>query len=305
MSKVSFSNDGSPAVLTESVPTINTVADAAGVVTTEVVPTPLPIPVTPHEIPASIGTAVAVRDITPTEVSTTDSVSLVDDQNITLADIILPRINIVQKVGDLSEIFSPGEIVLKQSLVIYSPAKGDKPGDAPLSVTVLGFQKTKFAEKVAGGAQGILVATEAEVVKNGGTLDYKEWQESEKAAKVPGSSIRALRLFQRLATALVLVEKPTTLADADHIEFPYECEGKYYAIALWSMKGTAYTHAAKTMFTARKIGHLRNGYAVQSWSLSSKMEKFGENYAAVPVVKPAAKTSEAFRAFIKDVLGSV
>lgn len=224
-----------------------------------------------------------------------------DDSNIGFEDIILPRINIVQKVGDLSEIFSPGEIVLKQSLVIHSPGKNGQPGDPPLNITVLGFKKTQFAEKVVGGVLGILAHTEQEVVKHGGTLDYKEWAASEAAAKAGNG--KPLRYFQRLATALCLVEKPAKLADDDHVEFPYECEGKHYALVLWSMKGTAYTHAAKAMFTARKIGHLRSGYAKQSWGLTAKMEKFGENFAAVPVIRPGAKNSDAFQSFVYEVIG--
>jgi len=233
--------------------------------------------------------------------STPSEIPMFDDQNIGFEDIILPRVNIVQKVGDLSEIFTPGEIVLKQALVIYSPAKGEKAATAPLNVTVLGFKKTQFAEKVAGGAQGILAHSEAEVVKHGGTLDYKEWQAAEIAVKA--GTGKGIRLFQRLATGLMLVDKPEFLVDEDHIEFPYECEGKYYALVLWSMKGTAYTNAAKACFTARKIGHLRQGYSKQSWSLSTKMEKYGDNYAAIPVLRPAGKTSSAFQAFMLDVLG--
>lgn len=230
-----------------------------------------------------------------------DSPIAFNDQDIGFEDIILPRINLVQKVGDLSEIFAPGEIVLKQSLVIHSPSKGGLPGDPPLSITVLGFKKTQYAEKVAGGKLGILAHTVTEVAKHGGTLDWKEWDASEKAAKA--GTGKALRYFQRLATALCLVEKPVKLADDDHIEFPYECEGKFYALVLWSMKGTAYTHAAKEMFTARKIGHLRLGYAKQAWGITSKMEKFGENFAAVPVIRLGVKNTEAFQAFVYEVIG--
>lgn len=257
---------------------------AAPVVETPAVPVTTVVVVNAPEVPAVVDSPIAF-----------------DDQNIGFEDIILPRINIVQKVGDLSEIFSPGEIVLKQSLVIHSPSKNGQPGDPPLNITVLGFKKTQFAEKVTGGVLGILAHTEQEIVKHGGTLDYKEWAASEAAAK--SGTGKALRYFQRLATALCLVEKPAKLADEDHLEFPYECEGKYYALVLWSMKGTAYTHAAKAMFTARKIGHLRSGYAKQSWGLTAKMEKFGENFAAVPVIRPGAKNSDAFQSFVYEVIG--
>ncbi len=253
--------------------------------------------------PAVTATVPAVIvDVPQAVVKAPSPVGLIDDQNIGFEDIILPRINIVQKVGELSEIFTPGEIVLKQALVIHTPAKGEVKGTAPLNITIIGFKKTQFAEKVAGGKQGILAHTEQEIAKHGGTLDYKEWDASVKA-NAEDPKVRPLRLFQRLATALCLVEKPEQIEDTDHVEFPYENEGKFYALVFWSMKGTAYTHAAKTMFTARKIGHLRQGYAKQSWSLTTKLEKFNENYAAVPVVKPAGKTSESFQKFVLDVIG--
>jgi hypothetical protein len=285
MSKVSFEKTVSETPTPADGVTVESVTTIAEVLT------PAVIPATPQVIVVN----------TPSVPAVVDSPIAFDDSNIGFDDIILPRINIVQKVGDLSEIFSPGEIVLKQSLVIHSPGKNGQPGDPPLNITVLGFKKTQFAEKVVGGVMGILAHTEAEVCKHGGTLDYKEWDASEKAAKA--GTGKALRYFQRLATALCLVEKPGKLVDEDHIEFPYECEGKFYALVLWSMKGTAYTHAAKAMFTARKIGHLRSGYAKQSWGLTSKMEKFGENFAAVPVVRPGAKNSEAFQAFVYEVIG--
>lgn len=290
-----------PAVTVESV---NTAAEAHVIpASIEGVGPVIDIQATPViDIPATpVAVAAVVVDV-PQAVAKTTTVGLIDDQNIGFEDIILPRINIVQKVGDLSEIFTPGEIVLKQALVVYSPPKGETKGTAPLNVTVIGFKKTQYAEKVAGGKQGILAHTEAEIAKHGGTLDYKEWDASVAENKV-NPQVRPLRLFQRLATALCLVEKPEFLPDVDHVEFPYENEGKYFALVFWSMKGTAYTHAAKTMFTARKIGHLRSGYNKQSWSLTTKVEKFGENYAAVPVVKPGAKTSESFQKFVLDVMG--
>ena len=248
----------------------------------------------------AVGTSVAVFAPAPPAPAPNSPLAF-NDRDIGFSEIILPRLNIVQKVGNLSEVFSPGEIVLKQAFVIYTPpAKDGTGGTPPLNMTVVGFKKTQFAQKIAGGAMGILAHSEQEVVSHGGTLDYNEWKASEEAAKVTGG--KPLTLFQRLATALVLVEKPAHIADEDHIEFPYECEGKYYALLLWSMKGTAYTHAAKVCFTARFRGHLREGYSMQSWSLSTLMEKFKDNYAAVPVIKPAAKNSEAFQAFVKDVL---
>lgn len=250
------------------------------------------------EIPTrpAVNGAIVATVPSQTAVVQSDSPSLFNDEDIGFDDIRLPRLNIVQKVGDLSNIFTPGEIVLNQSAVIHEPAEPakNKAGHKPLIITVLGFKKKQFAEKVTGGEMGLLVNSEVEVVAKGGTLDYKEWQQSNGVKKY----------FQRLATALLLVQKPEHYQDTDDLMFPYECEGRKYALALYSMKGTAYTNAAKHIFTARKIGHLRPGYPVQAWNLTTKLEKFGENYAHVPVIKPGPKNGEVFLTFVKDVLGA-
>lgn len=230
-----------------------------------------------------------------------------DDDNIGFEDVILPRLNIVQKVGDLSVIFNPGEIVLNKAAVVHEPKeekrKANPAGTGPLNITVLGFRKRQFTEKIEGGTMGALLNHEADVAKNNGTLDYKEWKASVDASKLPGGA-PALRYFQRLATAVLLVERPAHIPDEDHVLFPFDCEGKFFALALWSMKGTAYTHAAKPLFTARKLGHLRKGYREQSWGLTTNLEGFNNNFAYVPVLSVGAKNSQAFKDFCADILGS-
>jgi hypothetical protein len=234
-----------------------------------------------------------------------------DDENIGFEDIILPRLNIVQKVGELSNVFAGGEVIYNNSLPIYTPpilkdGAIVKPGTKPLNITILGFRKKQFVEKVIGGAMGALCNTEEEVAKLGGTLDFKE-NEAKVKAGIPS------KLFQRLATALLLIEKPEHLVDADHIQFAHECEGRFYALALWSMKGTSYTGAAKTFFTARKMGHLkdrvidgvkvRGHYHDYSWNLGTKLETYGANFAYIPVLTNGTKNSPAFMVFVADVLG--
>jgi hypothetical protein len=283
--------------------------------TVETVATPAPAPVAEAPVvdaapAAAIPTApaTAVVPAPPAPLATASPVAF-DDENIGFEDVILPRINIVQKVGDLSQVFNPGEIVLNQSQVIYEPAKFDAEGKlvkesstGPLLITVLGFRKRQFTEKVEGGKLGLLLNNESEIGKHNGTLDYNEWQESLKQAKA-GQGV-AKKYFQRLATAVLLVEKPASVKDDEHVLFPYDFGDKWYALALWSMKGTGYTHAAKHLFTWRKIGHLRSGYNAAASSLTTKMEKFGDNWAAVPVVKAAAKNSDEFRAFCRTIVGA-
>lgn len=296
--KVSFSQTNNPADAT-AIPVESSVStqdiDQNGAV--DITPAEV-IPCAPVCNAVATVPAVAVPAATPT-----DSPIEFDDNDVQFSDIYLPRVNIVQRVGDLSLVYNPGEIVLNQTLVIHTPANPDKKvvGDPPLNITVIGFKRKQFAEKVVGGASGLLVNTEQEVVKHGGTLSYKEWEQSVEAAKTNPAALR--KYFQPFSTALLLIERPTALKDEGDIQFPYECEGRHYALALWGTKGTSYTHATKHFFTQRKIGFLRKGYSVRAWSLTTKTEKFGANFAEIPVVRPGEVNSQAFLDFVNAVIG--
>jgi hypothetical protein len=315
MGNVNFSKPGEGAI-----------GQVAKVVTeNQAVPTPVEgvtIDVVNTHVEPAAQVAVAVPDVAPAAAAIPTTSALVpagpaavsrhenspvqfDDENIGFEDVILPRINIVQKVGDLSNIFGGGEVVLNQQVVIHTPADVAKKvvGTPPINITILGFRRRQFTEKVGGGKMGLLANNEQEVVKHGGTLDYNEWQASLK----PENGIKPLRYFQRLATAVLLIERPDFMAetDSDHILFPYEFQGRFYALALWGMKGIAYTGAAKVIFTARKLGHLRQGYIKQAYTLTSKLESYGENYAYKPVLGIGARTSPEFEQFIRaEILGS-
>lgn len=252
-------------------------------------------PVAPAPESAAPENAVATRDAQP---------GFFDEDNIRYEDIVFPRINIVQFVGKLSqeENFDPGTIVLGSANVIHTPESKDDKGTAPLNLTVLGFRPLQYVEKLTGGKQGRLANSESEVVRMGGTLAWKEWEASKAGGK-------PLAYFQTLATALILVEKPTTYEDPDQLDFPYlyQPEGspaRYFALALWGMKGSSYTKGAKTIRTQRKIGSLRKTYLAHSWTLTTFKDSKDDNYYFVPKLRPATKNSELFQDFVKSIIGA-
>lgn len=302
MSKISFSTVKPAAVADAPAP-----AAPAAVIDVEstVIPTPT-APAVATEIPtAPVNTNTALAPIAPVGVpAVSDSPIEFDENDIRFEDVYLPRVNIVQNIGDLMKVFNPGEIVLNSTFVIHTPAQLEKKiaGTSPLNITLIGFKKKQYAEKVSGNVQGLLVNSESEVARAGGTLAYKEWDQSVQAAKT-NPAVKPLKYFQPLSTALLLIERPADLKDEGNLQFPYACEGKQYALALWSMKGTAFTNAAKHFFTARKIGHLREGYPTRAWTLTTKLETYGSNMAWVPVVKPAQVSTPAFLAFVQEVKG--
>jgi hypothetical protein len=215
-------------------------------------------------------------------------------------DIILPRINIVQGLGELNKSFPLGAIVYNQALVLCSPAvvnaktgNVERPATPPVIITILGFRPTRFVEKTSGGARGLLVNTEAEVRANGGTLNYKEWQLKAGAG---------MKYFQELAEAFIVIQKPDSLPD-DGSTFVYEVDGKKCTLALWGMKGSSYTAGAKVFFTARSLNCLRGGYPTHSYCLSTRLKPFdGGKEAWVPVPVPHLKSSPEFMAFAASIL---
>lgn len=264
MSTVSFQKTDGPASLAPEVATAEVVASVPA-----------------SAIPVNTSTAVAVaQPSAPPAVATPNAFN--DDENIDPRDLSLPRLNIVQKVGDLSNIFTPGDLVLDGSLVLADSGKelGKKSGN--IRVVVIGFQATKFVEKVEGGGQGRTIATEKELVAANGTLDFNE-------AKATGKS-----WYQRSTTALVLIEQP---ANDKSNYFGTVIEGKKYALALWTLKGTGYTNGARPIMTKRKIGELRGavGYRGGVFNVASKLQKYGTNFAFTPVVDLTELTSDTFK----------
>lgn len=234
---------------------------------------------------------------TPLPVATYD-----EDNDISIEDIIVPRINLVHRVGDLGLVFNPGEVVLNVTTVIHEPENKEKgvAGSGPLVIVPINFKRIQFCEKTTGGARGRMLKTEAEVVANGGSLDYNEAKAS-KGAKA---------YFERYATALLLIKQPVELLpDAEKQIFTHEIDGDRYTLAQYSSKGTAYTAFAKRLMTEKKIGFLREGgYPSFSWFFTTVMKSYpkeggGVNLVPVPLLKPGAKTTQAVRDYIKEGLG--
>lgn len=225
-----------------------------------------------------------------------------DDNDIAIEDIIIPRLNVVHRVGDLGLIFNPGELVLNVTTVVHEPENREKgvPGSGPLVIVPIGFKRIQFCEKTVGGAKGRMLKTEAEVVANNGSLDYNEAKAS-KGAKA---------YFERYATALLLIKQPVILLpDAEEQIFTHHIDGERYTLAQYSSKGTAYTAFAKRLMTEKKIGFLREGgYPSFSWFFTTVMKSYpkdggGVNLVPVPLLKPGAHTTQAVRDYIKEGLG--
>jgi hypothetical protein len=142
-------------------------------------------------------------------------------------DIIVPHINIVQNIGGLTDTFESGQLVYNQATILFTPPKVvngavTRAGSPPVSITVLGFRKPRFIEKVVGGIKGMLVETENAVRAAGGTLDYQEWNLKKSAG---------MKLFGPMADAFVAIQRPEDCAD-DETVFGYEIDGLKYTLGI-------------------------------------------------------------------------
>jgi len=223
-------------------------------------------------------------------------------------DVLLPKLNIVQNIGELKDSFQPGSLVFNRDTVLFTPPIIDakagtitKASLPPVVIYVVGIVSERFSEKVVGGMGGQIVDTEAEVRAAGGTLDYKEWD----LKKAEG-----MLRFEPLIDLLIAIEKPAHIDDGGAVfGFPVVTSAgdiKHFAIGIWSAKGTAYTHAVKKVFNFHRLaGLLRDGYYTYSFNLTTRSEKFKNgNSAWVPVCLPKVKTSAEVIEFIRGIVGA-
>lgn len=243
-------------------------------------------------------TAVAVVSAAPVPTSPASRFSD-DPEDIDFSQLTLPTLKIVQGVGELSAVFAPGQIVVvgKGDVLIPvadAPPKAGQKGAAaqkPVNLVLIAISRNdRFSEKIVGGARGRLFDTEEQVLKAGGTPNYDE-------AKATGKPY-----FERLATALLLVEKPADLTDETGT-FALDADGKKYALVFWHLKGISYTNAAKPLRTARRFGFLKPGYSSTVVELGTVLKTYGQNSAFIPTVRPGGATSDELRKVVNEVLG--
>jgi hypothetical protein len=229
---------------------------------------------------------------------------LIGDVLPTLADVILPRVNVVQNIGQLKDLFDPGVIVFNQATPLFEPAiihpktnVVEKAATPPCNITFFGFRPVQFVEKTVGGVRGLIVKSEEAVVANGGTMDYQEWQ----LKKAQG-----IKYFQPMMDALVAIRRPESLKDRqDDPEFVYPVDGELYTLAYWALRSTSYTELYKKVLApARFMGCLREG-GFPTWSFNiSTFEKpyQGGNRAWIPIATPRARNTPEFMKFVRSVL---
>lgn len=179
-----------------------------------------------------------------------------------MRDIKLPRISIVQKISEDASVFGAGAIVFNREVKLAT--EGQK-----IPVTFLRLNK-EFEEKLPIGAERMptLYQTPEEVLEKGGSLRYGD-----------------PNYFQEIAHIQVVIPKPENASDQEALLFPYEApDGKWFGLALWTVRSTAYTPIVPTLYTANKM-FLKDGLCNGSWDLSTEKRTNLKGSWHVPAIR--------------------
>lgn len=207
------------------------------------------------------------------------------------SDIKLPRLQVVQGVGPLSQ--NP-KFRNKGGCIVFAGEELISDGTSkPVRLTVVKALKD-YEEKLSDAEYGTRspkrANTQAEVFAQGGTL-----------LKVPdGKGGFVMPSWRPALTCLVAVE-----GDPASPFFPYLApNGKSYGIAIWKVSGWSYSTAAKTVLTAAKFAY-RDTLLTGSFDLTTKYDTYGKNSAYVCQLVYGEKHTPEMKDFLKSFATSI
>lgn len=209
-------------------------------------------------------------------------------------DLKPPRLNLVQKVGPLSDSFSLGEWVLEKLVVIGGGGNPEvnRAFDKPLNVVVINARK-QYQEVVKYGTDEFpeVLDSEQAVFDAGGTFEAspENWS--------VGANGR--RLFRPIAHVILWITKPDDLPEEAEAFFnlvsPSGVEG---ALAVFSAANTSFKGVGQPIATAAST-YARGNLTGHCWKLTAKKSvSNGNTYAAAQLI-PAGKTDPALAEYLK------
>jgi hypothetical protein len=205
----------------------------------------------------------------------------VDDSDasgeITAEDIKFPRLAVVHKIGELSELFpgQSGAFTLNKDGILCPPG-------STLDVTAV-FAKKYYEEDVGfdSGTFGKRAATAQEVLNQGGSL-------------MRGDE----HYYAPVADILFLVRQPEKLNPVFEGMFFYEVSGASHLLALFTARSTAYNGVAVPLWTLKQQ---RGSVRASQWKLTTVLNTYNNKSWHKPVIRPAGVTNEAYMEFMKGL----
>jgi hypothetical protein len=203
-------------------------------------------------------------------------------------DIKLPRLNLVNKVGDLSNLFTPGTWVLSKEHQINDIDPKNKGAGIPLKVIAVRL-KVEYQEALPydPDVRPRVFQTAEEVRLAGGRIDYG----------------RAEGIFAKVGHIEFFIQEPETLSEEAATSFFYMLGDKRYARVIYTASSTAYAETAAILYSAYRTGHLnKTGLLGGYWSLGSKLKTGDKGTWWIPSMKTAGEVPAEIQAEIKALL---
>lgn len=203
-------------------------------------------------------------------------------------DLKVPRLNLVNKSGDLSNDFTPGEFVLSKMVSL-----GGKEGTAPFEIVAIRM-KLEYQQNLEYEDErtSLVFDTEAQVREAGFQASPKKGESN----------------FGRVAHVEIMVPMPENCDEEHQALFADFIEGRPWCRAIYTVKSSAFTGFAGPLLSARAT-HLKNvGLKAGRWFISSRLQtnevKGKKQSWWAPKLENGGLTSEAFRAYVDALLKS-
>jgi hypothetical protein len=196
------------------------------------------------------------------------------------SDMRVPKLNIAQSIGPLSDDFPKGAWVLNRTTQLASV------GDV-LSFTPLLAKKT-YVESLEYGTDDFprIFQTRQECVDAGLRTEFHD-------------ELGKPEVGQALDVTLLL----RAVGSVDAPEFSLEFEGERYALALWSISNwSSYNSAAKTLLTARTM-YLQSLNQREWNAVTEKKTMKNGNSTFVPLLTGGPNNSEKFKDWTRSLVG--
>lgn len=210
-------------------------------------------------------------------------------------DLKPPRLNLVQKVGPLSDQFDLGEWVIEKAAVVGgggNPETNNNFKD-PLSVVVVNARKQYQESKKFGEEDFPMVLdTEAEVFNVGGTFkaDPEDWK----------LGIDGKILFKPVVHVVLWLTKPAVCPpEAEAFFTMTDPDGNEGALVVYSAANTSYKGIGPAIATAGST-YAKSNLSGFKWKLGArKCTNDGNSYAAAQL-RPDGKCTPELAAFLKE-----
>jgi len=236
--------------------------------------------------PTKTNTAVT-KPAEATETASTSALAEIAERPLTLAtpgiegeinasDFQIPRLNIANKTGELSNEFPPGSIVFRKEVAVGNQK-------SPAKLVLLRMAK-KYMQRLPYGTEERpkIFATANDVRAAGGTLDITETD---------------LDVYDPILTLTMAIRSP----EGAHPLFVYERNGAHYALAQMILAKSAYNNAGKQLITEAATA-LRTGLTGGLYELTTAIRSNAMGSWFTPVFRLSERNNEEDAAWFNGLV---